>query len=138
MLFTKFMLLMNRIILLILIFAIGNSSYSQRTVGLISYKPWKVFEGYNLIYPHNQSDVFLLNNCGEIVHKWEGEDDTRPGNTAYILENGNLVKTSRSSNIMGDPIWAGGGGATVEIRYGKMSFYGRIPSIMILLVYITI
>lgn len=110
------MLLMNRIILLILIFAIGNSSYSQRTVGLISYKPWKAFEGYNLIYPHNQSDVFLLNNCGEIVHKWDGEDDTRPGNTAYILENGNLVKTSRSSNIMGDPIWAGGGGATVEIR----------------------
>lgn len=107
---------MNKLILILVVCCLGVTIYGQRTVGLISYKPWKSYDGYNLIYPHNQSDVFLLNNCGEIVHQWEGEPNTRPGNTAYLLENGNLIKTSRSSDIMGDPIWAGGGGATVEIR----------------------
>jgi hypothetical protein len=32
------------------------------------------------------------------------------------MENGDMVKTKRLANISGDAIWAGGGGATVEIR----------------------
>ena len=89
---------------------------AQNTVGLLSYNPMKTFDGYNLIYPHNQPNVFLLNNCGEIVHTWEDSTDYRPGNTAYILDNGNLVKTKRPASVAGNPIWAGGGGAIVEIR----------------------
>ena len=94
----------------------GAKLYSQNTVGLISYNPGKAYDGYNLIYQHNQPNVYLLNNCGEIVHVWEGEAGTRPGNTAYLLEDGRLIKTSRPASIAGDRIWAGGGGATVEIR----------------------
>ncbi len=89
---------------------------SQNTVGLISYNQNKSFDGYNLIYQHNQPNVYLLNNCGEIVHTWEGDPDTRPGNTVYLLEDGRLVKTLRPSSVVGNAIWAGGGGATVEIR----------------------
>ncbi len=89
---------------------------AQNTVGLLSYDPAQTFDGYNLIYPHNQPNVYLLDNCGEIVHVWEDDADFRPGNTAYILENGNIVKTKRPSTVIDDPIWAGGGGATVEIR----------------------
>ena len=89
---------------------------SQNTVGTISYNEEESFEGYNLIYPHNQSTVFLINSCGEVVHSWTDEDVFRPGNTAYILENGNLVKTKRGNSPINDPIWAGGGGETVEVR----------------------
>lgn len=90
---------------------------AQHTVGLLSYVPEASFKGYNLIYPHNQSNVYLFNNCGELVHSWEDEPVYRPGNTAYILENGNLVKTKRHfTSAVNDPIWAGGGGETVEIR----------------------
>ncbi len=89
---------------------------AQNTVGLLSYNPMKSFDGYNLIYPHNQPNVFLLNNCGEIVHVWEDSTDFRPGNTAYILDNGNLVKTKRPASVAGNPIWAGGGGGMVELR----------------------
>jgi hypothetical protein len=89
---------------------------SQNTVGTISYNEEESFEGYNLIYPHNQSTVFLINSCGEVVHSWTDEDEFRPGNTAYILENGNLVKTKRGNSPINDPIWAGGGGETVEVR----------------------
>ncbi len=90
--------------------------YGQNTVGLLSYNPSKAFDGYNLIYPHNQSTVYLLNNCGEIVHTWTDASNLRPGNTAYLMPNGNLVKTKRPAAVTNDPIWAGGGGATVEVR----------------------
>ena len=88
----------------------------DNTVGLISLKSWLADDGYTLLYPHNQSNVYLINNCGEIVHKWEGAEETKPGNTAYLMENGNLVTTSRPSSVSGDAIWAGGGGATIEVK----------------------
>ena len=89
---------------------------SPHTVGLLSYNPSKAYDGYNLMYPHNQPNVYLLDNCGEVVHVWEDEAQWRPGNTAYLLDNGNLVKTKRPAAVVNDPIWAGGGGAIVEIR----------------------
>jgi len=89
---------------------------SQNTVGLISYQPSKSLDGYTLIYPHRQPNVYLIDNCGEIAHMWEGEVGTVPGNTAYLLDDGRMIKTLRSGNVAGDNIWAGGGGATVEIR----------------------
>ncbi len=111
---------MKRFLLLfILTNVFGYSGYGQstnNTVGLLSYNPTKAFDGYNLIYPHNQPNVYLLNNCGEIVHVWEDDTNFRPGNTAYLLEDGRLVKTKRPAAVVNDPIWAGGGGATVEIR----------------------
>jgi len=68
----------------------------QNTVGLISYN---------------------ISNCGEIVHVWEDDDNWVPGNTAYIMPNGNLIKTKRDRSATGSsPIWAGGGGAIVEVR----------------------
>ncbi|WP_020535506.1 aryl-sulfate sulfotransferase [Lewinella cohaerens] len=89
---------------------------AQNTVGLLSYQPTETFAGYNLIYPHNQPNVYLIDNCGEVVHVWEDEPDWRPGNTAYLLDDGRLVKTKRQASVAGNPIWAGGGGAIVEIR----------------------
>ncbi len=86
------------------------------TVGLLSYDPMKAYDGYNLFFPHNQPNVYLINNCGEIVHTWEDSAQYRPGNIAYLLENGDLVKGKRHFNISDDRIWAGGGGAIIEIR----------------------
>ena len=88
----------------------------ETTVGLISYDATSAYEGYTLIYPHNQSFVYLLDLCGEIVHQWSDDADFRPGNTAYLRADGSLVKTKRPSSVAGDAIWAGGGGAIVEIR----------------------
>lgn len=106
---------MKNIILSIILCLIYCSSLSsQNTVGLITHDPAESVFGYNLIYPHNQSSVFLLNNCGQIVQHWEDDSDLRPGNSVYLRPNGDLIKTKRPSSFIGDPIWAGGGGATVE------------------------
>ncbi len=94
----------------------GYKILAQNTVGLIQFQPQKVFDGYNLIFPHNQSTVFLLDNCGQIVRQWEDDAEYRPGNSVYLLENGRLIKCKRLNNSINDPIWAGGGGDVVEMR----------------------
>lgn len=110
---------MNKLIFTLILFCFWTIQIiaQNNTVGLLSYNPAKAFDGYNLFYPHNQSKVFLVNNCGQIVNIWEDEDpDMRPGNTAYLLENGTLLKTKRLNIAVNDPLWAGGGGAIVENR----------------------
>ncbi len=93
-----------------------SQTTAQNTVGLLSYDFAKVYDGYNLITPHNQPNAYLLNNCGEIVHTWTDSAEYRPGNVAYIQSDGRLIKTKRPAAVAGNPIWAGGGGAIVEIR----------------------
>ena len=95
-------------------FALGI--YGQNTVGLISIDPAKTIGGYNLIYPENQSNVFLLNECGEIVHQWGDTNGARPGKTAYLLENGNLLKCKFDQSLTGVSFGAGGAGGMLEIR----------------------
>ncbi len=102
--------------ILILFFIVSGSSFTQNTVGLLSYDPTNSFDGYNLMFPHNQPNVYLLNNCGEVVHIWEDEANFRPGNMAYLREDGTIVKGKRDANVTNDAIWAGGGGAYLEIR----------------------
>ncbi len=108
---------MNKISTLLFLFIFFSITLTaQNTVGLLSYDPAKTFDGYNLVYPHNQPNVFLLDNCGQIVHTWQDSTDFRPGNMSYLMPDGKLVKTKRPSTVAGNPIWAGGGGGTVEIR----------------------
>lgn len=109
---------MTRTILFSIIILIGSLSQTtaQNTVGLLSYDQTMSSDGYNLMFPHNQPTVYLLNACGEIVHTWEDEANFRPGNMAYILDSGNLLKAKRDAQITDDAIWAGGGGETIELR----------------------
>ena len=109
---------MKKYLLLSFLFLFSNLNFlfSQNTVGLLSYDQTKAYDGYNLIYPHNQPHVYLLNNCGEIVHTWEDDANWRPANTAYLTDDGLLYKTKRDATVVGNPIWAGGGGAILEIR----------------------
>lgn len=116
--FLKQIFIMKKTLLicLVLTFLHTFTIFSQNTVGLLSYQPSKAFDGYNLFFPHNQPTVFLLDNCGEIIHTWTDESDFRPGNIAYLREDGTLVKGKRHAQVTDDAIWAGGGGETVEIR----------------------
>lgn len=90
--------------------------YGQNTLGLLRHNSEQAASGYNLFYPHNQSTIFLVDNCGQLVHSWETDASRRPGNAVEILPNGNLVACTRNFDAPNDPIWAGGGGETVEIR----------------------
>src|SRR5687768_4881871 len=100
------------------IFIIGSltTGWNQNTVGTISYKPELSYPGYNLVFPHGQGTVWLLNECGEVVHRWDDHLNRVPGNSAYLMENGDLLVAYNRRGSNTDPIWAGGAGQYVELR----------------------
>lgn len=107
---------LNRLLLIFAGIICSLTAMGQNTVGLLSYDKNKSYDGYNLVYPHNQPNVYLLDNCGEVVHTWTDDEAWRPGNIAYLTKSGRLVKGKRHKNVTQDAIWFGGGGAIIEIR----------------------
>lgn len=106
---------MKRILFLIILLCSVGMISSQNTVGLLSNNDSLAYPGYNLFFPHNQANVILLDNCGRIVHQWTDDSNWRPGNIAYLLENGKLIRGKRWFDISNDSIWAGGGGEFIDI-----------------------
>jgi len=107
----------NSLYILLLLLISPLFAFSQvNTIGTIVYDTDETDGGFNLIYPHNQPDAFLLDMCGNVVHKWENADSLRPANVIYILENSDVMITYRPASFSNDVIWAGGGGATIERR----------------------
>ncbi len=76
---------------LLFIFIRFNTLLSQNTLGLLGFDPSLTYAGYNLFYPLNQPNVYLLNNCGEIVHECNDTNAVRPANTAYLLDDDRLI-----------------------------------------------
>ena len=81
--------------------------FSQNTVGVISNTA-QVYNGYTLFTSHTKT--FLINNCGQVVKQWLSTFS--PGNSVYLLENGNLLRTGRTDS---DDIVFGGQGGVVEM-----------------------
>jgi len=102
---------------LILIFLIAsqNSFAQNNTVGLLSFDDDLSVGGYTLIFPERQSDIFLLNKCGEIVHQWEDDPAARPGAVAYLLENGNILRSKWMANDPNSITTSGGAGGVIEL-----------------------
>ena len=70
------------------------------------------FDGYTLLAPMPGFETFLINNCGEVVNQWTS--DYRVGLSAYLLDDGSLLRTGQLSS-QADPAFSGGGtGGRVE------------------------
>ena len=81
--------------------------YSQNTVGVIT-NTTNAYNGYTLFTSHKQT--YLINNCGEVINQWTS--NYTPGNSVYLLENGNLLKTGSTPST---DIVFGGQGGVVEL-----------------------
>ncbi|WP_299889832.1 aryl-sulfate sulfotransferase [uncultured Lacinutrix sp.] len=99
---------MKRKYLIIIISLLINLLYSQNTVGIITNEN-DAYNGYTLFAPNNSNSTYLINNCGERVHEWI--TNTPPGNSVYLLENGDLLKAGRVAN---NDISFGGVGGKIE------------------------
>ena len=88
---------MNKILIVQICFLLLFSKivYCQApTVGL-RFLDERVSEGYVLFTPESNNNVYLINNCGQQINKWEFEE--KPGATCYLLENGNLLRAAKNS-----------------------------------------
>ena len=85
---------------------------AARTVGLFLNEP-EAFEGYTLFNRRGTKTIYLIDNQGRVVHRWELERRTL---FARLLENGNLLTfasysgATRSSSVRevdpnGDILW---------------------------------
>lgn len=83
---------MHRQIFAILFMITQTSLFAQqaRTVGLLNYDKEKSFDGFNLIFPRGAGSVYLLNNCGEVVHTWIDSTNTGPNQAAYLQPDGTI------------------------------------------------
>lgn len=75
------------------IFFLLLSIYSQsQTVGTIINKP-NSYDGYTLFSPLPDTTAYLIDNCGYVVNSWT--TSYKPGLSAYLLEDGSLLRTGQ-------------------------------------------
>ncbi len=76
-----------------IIFCYSTFAYSQtNTVGVVLNNELSV-DGYTLFSPKNNSTVYLIDNCGEMVHYWS-TPDTASG-SLHLYNNGDLLFTAK-------------------------------------------
>ena len=88
--------------LIIIVMTFISVKAQTQTVGLF-LNDSSAFNGYTFFAPASYTNTYLINNEGLLVNSWEGT--YTPALSAYLLENGNLLRTATISN----PIFGGGG-----------------------------
>src|SRR5688572_22382292 len=74
---------------------VSSKSISQKIAGPLLIEPG-IAPGYTLFAPLNSKDTYLIDNCGRVINSWQS--DSYPGNTVYLMPNGNLLRTKRLTN----------------------------------------
>ena len=97
----------NQVKTVVLIIALNGffPIYGQQTVGLF-LNTEDSYNGYTLFAPDFAKTTYLIDNCGYLVHTWESE--YYPGLSAYLLEDGSLLRTARLPGNMYDNSGNGG------------------------------
>jgi hypothetical protein len=71
---------------------ISNFSFSQpQTVGIFLNTP-EAQPGYTLLCPMGDTTTYLLDNCGQVVHRWTSS--YQPGLMGYLLPDGRLLRAA--------------------------------------------
>lgn len=67
----------------------------NRTVGLFMNDP-KAYQGYTLLAPKQNMFTYLIDNEGRVVNTWTSQYP--PGQSAYLLPNGDLMRAAMTRN----------------------------------------
>jgi hypothetical protein len=86
----------------------GGAAAQERTMGLL-YADSTAFTGYTLFAPLRYNVTYLIDNQGRVINSWTSS--YRPGNSAYLLENGDLLRTACINNPL---FTTGGTGGRIE------------------------
>jgi hypothetical protein len=94
--------LWRRIELALLALGLTGAAWAQNTLGTL-VNTASSFDGYTLLAPVGSTETYLLDNCGRVVQSWSS--DFRPGLAAYLLPNGDLIRSVQLQSS----VFAGGG-----------------------------
>jgi len=98
----------SAISLIIIMLAFISVKAQTQTVGLF-LNDSSSFNGYTFFAPAAYTNTYLINNEGLLVNSWEGT--YTPALSAYLLENGNLLRTATIFNAIFD---GGGSGGLIQ------------------------
>lgn len=84
---------------------------ADKTVGLIVHDAAHAAAGYTLLPPKHNGNTYLIDNYGQVIRSWKSKYE--PGQAAYLLANGNLLRAAMlpSSGSIGT---GGGEGGRLE------------------------
>jgi hypothetical protein len=88
---------------------IWSPDTTNRTVGLFVNDP-RAYVGYTLLAPKQYTKTYLIDNSGRVVHTWTSKYP--PGQSAYLLENGHMIRAGSKQNP--DVNTGGGEGGVIE------------------------
>ena len=91
------------------------------TVGLI-YCTEGIYQGYTLFSPMASHTSYLINELGQEVHSWTSPGGHRPGLSAYMLEDGSLLRTANLGQNQPGEFTGGGSSGKIE----KISWEGDL------------
>jgi uncharacterized protein (TIGR03437 family) len=83
----------------------------NRTIGLFVHDDKRASPGYTLLPPKHNGRTYLIDNYGQVINTWDSRYE--PGQSAYLLANGNLLRAAMlpSSGALGT---GGGEGGRIE------------------------
>jgi len=97
-----------RIVILLLLIVPYNNVYAQNTVGTIINAPTSS-DGYTLFEFMGDTSVYLIDNCGQVIHQWNSEFTA--GTSVYMLEDGSIMRAGRTPTSSFN---VGGQGGVIE------------------------
>ena len=87
---------------------------------IIEDNPDMPCDGYILLGPMNETETYLINNDGEIVHTWDSGSTLR--SAFYLLDNGNLLRSEEPPDKI--PSFGGNAGRVAEYSWdGEMVWH---------------
>ena len=93
---------------LFIVLVISINIYAD-TLGLVYHDTLQAFDGYTLFAPLSYTTTYLIDIDGNLVNFWES--DYTPGNSAYLLDNGHLLRTAYIPNSV---FHGGGSGGRIQ------------------------
>ena len=79
------------LITLILLVQLGKSQ--DQTVGVSIFDEDETMEGYTFFTPNSSNKAYIIDNCGYVINEYIRGN--RPGFSAYILDNGLMLRTNK-------------------------------------------
>lgn len=85
---------------------LATNTNAQKTLGMTKHRSGSTENGYVLYAPMGSKTTYLIDKCGKKVHSWTSKYN--PGLSAYLLEDGSLLRTG----VMNDTffVFSGKGG----------------------------
>lgn len=96
---------------LFLIPIVPPAAAQDRTLGVMTHDEKQAFPGYTLLPPKHNGRTYLIDNNGQVINTWDSKYE--PGQSAYLLENGHMIRAAMlpSSGALGT---GGGEGGRIE------------------------